>query len=240
LPVAGLLAAGGLLFFLTRKPANVSDVDARFVFGNPAEVAARRESRGAAIESRPLVEAMRTLEEDDLGAMIHGMRGMSPPRQSRHLLGKFTDDSQAALQFAAQGIVASHTELHERQIKELKQRIAANPEDHLSRQAAAASLLALGEWLPPGDMTALVYAREAQALVAPVPASRASTALRARVAHVLRKPSGIAAEVSPLLAMESAFLAGDFATVRAIAQQVQPVPAGASAIVSFWRGEGCL
>ncbi len=249
LPLAGVPAAGALLYLLGRPTHDQRRPEEDYVFGNPEATAARRETRQRHPELRPLVEACRALPQKDLARMIQGLRGLQPVADVVPLLQRYTNDEQAALQFAAQGVITSRVEDLEIQLKAHEEFLTTNPDHPDAHISAAEILMALMDWVPAGDATGGVYAaeavdhlREAERAGARgqhIGLLRAAAALRAGDPHTaleiaahLRTLSDDQAAAA-LIEIEALCSAGRWQMAAAAAGQLRSVPARAAESIAF-------
>ena len=249
LPLAGVAVAATLLFILGRPSQDQRRPEEDYVFGNPEAIAARRETRQPQPELRPMVEACRLLPQAELARMIQGMRGLQPVPDVLPLLQRYSNDPQAALQFAAQGVMISRMEDLEIHLKNLKAHLVTDPANKDTHIAAAEVLMAMVEWIPAGDATAGIYAAEAVAHLRE--AERAGARgihigeLRARAALLTGDP-GTALETATylrslsadptaptLLEIEALCAAGRWQAAAALAGDLRGIPPHATESIAF-------
>ncbi len=249
LPLAGVLLVLALGWILSTPAGTGERPEDRYVFGNPAATAARRESRHGPPELLPLTEAMRAFSAPELEKMIHGLRHLQPARLTRHFLQRFQIDPASHLQFAAQGIITGHLEQLEIQLKTITARLASNPCGIDSQLAAAEILLELADWTPAGDATAQVYQADAerhlQAVLAQQPRHQHALRLQVRALFGLEDLTAAksacaqlaASEPSTILAkMEADLRSGNYPTLPTLAALALPGSADTAEMLGFWTG----
>ncbi len=250
LPVAGILAVGAFAWIFALPAGDGLRPEDRYEFDNPEAISARRESRNADPELRPLAESMRSLSLAELEHMVHGLKFLSPHRQSLHFLRRFQTDPHSNLQFAAQGVITGAVEGFEAQLKTLAARLKEDPRHVETHLACAEVLMGLASWTPEGDATADVYRqdamehlREAQALD---PDNARILSLQAQCNLALNKPDttrvcarrlrGLQGETdfTRLMDLQALFLDGNWAALPPLAAQIQDAPPDFSESLAFW------
>lgn len=248
LPVAGVPVVAMLAWILASPAGDGLRPEDRYTFGNPAALAARRESRKPQAELRTLAEAMRSFSALELENMIHGLRHLQPQRLALHFLRRFQIDRKSNLQFAAQGAISSHLETLEAQLKAVSSRLEKDPQNSEAHLAAAEILLDLAAWTQEGDATALVFREDALSHLAKVPAenlraSRLTVLSQIGLKNVgdtctsLTRLQSLTGESESFLKMQAAFLAGEYALLPQLAADASPAPADYYESIGFWSGQ---
>jgi len=252
LPIAGVVVVGAMAWIFTRPAGDGLRPEDKYVFGNPEAQAARRESRGKTPELRPLAESMRSLGALEMEELIHGVKHLRPQRLTLHFLRRFQTDPHSNLQFAAQGIISGAFEHHESQLKTLTARLKSNPDDTEASLGIAEVLLEMASWTPDGDATADICRRDAlehlQKVLYREPQCSRALLLQARCHLELNESGSALAAIESLpdaedevgaarlLEMEAAFRSGDWASLPALARQIDHPPAEFTEALGFWSG----
>jgi len=168
IPVIGILITAALAFILRQPSLGGLRPEERFVFGNPEDTAARRESRGPRPSLIPLAARFRDMDEDTLCRAILGLKHLGPVSAIAPFLRRFQQDPRTSIQFSAQAVLTGAAEALEETVRTLRARAAADPRDPETTLALASTLDQLAEWTPPGDTTAALYRRDATALLLPL------------------------------------------------------------------------
>ena len=168
IPVIGILITTALVLLLRQPSLGGLRPEERFVFGNPEDIAARRESRDPQANLIPLAASFRDMDEDTLCQAILGLKHLGPVRAIAPFLRRFQQDPRTSVQFSAQAVLTGATEAIEETLRALRARAAADPRDPETALALASTLDQLADWTPPGDTTAALYRRDAAALLIPL------------------------------------------------------------------------
>jgi|GEM_PF-5979176 len=251
IPVIGILITAALALILRQPSLGGLRPEERFVFGNPEDTAARRESRDPHPNLIPLAARFRDMDEDTLCRAILGLKHLGPVSAIAPFLRRFQQDPRTSVQFSAQAVLTGATEALEETVRTLRARAAADPRDPETALALASTLDQLAGWTPPGDTTAALYRRDATALLLPL---QNHPALQHRILPLLAcqqlttdptaalqtTAAAATSDSSPaahLAHLQSLFQQARWEDLAAAATQL-PLPPGHAESQAFWTQPG--
>ena len=238
IPIIGIFITTALVLLLRQPSLGGLRPEERFVFGNPEDISARRESRDPQANLIPLAASFRDMDEDTLCQAILGLKHLGPVRAIAPFLRRFQQDPRTSVQFSAQAVLTGATEALEETLRALRARAAADPRDPETALALASTLDQLADWTPPGDTTAALYRRDAAALLIPL---QNHPTLQHRVLPLLARQqlntdptaaSSSTASPHPAAHLQSLFQQSRWDDLAAAAQHL--LPPGHAESQAFW------